>query len=401
MPKFQTPKDFIITLYQNKELITKLFENRNISLELSKVLATLDNRTEERLPYLIDNEVVNLSENMISLDAFLVQIIENFLGAETIIDIGKAQRLIDEIKDNKQYYLDEKRTTKKDEYLVSVKRSLRQAGKVIVQQIRLLQVNIKAVYETETDFKIKLAKLEKFGKQWLIIYQLYEELNKILKDDIFFKNAIDSELQNIVIVVRSNLNIITDNLVVIQSTIVDYLNKARKQNAKTVHFQKIKALRDSANLKAKSTIIEVLTKENSLFFINNIDVKSKIPLDFLETDEGYQIILKADKKQKSKQLLKSKLADAIDPNFFKNQPLDEPIINLEDLKETYTLQGGDLFKFIQNHDFKYRVTYDKRISLFCKMISFYHNDLNISTDMKTDNNDVSYAVVNPKRMNNE
>jgi hypothetical protein len=396
MPKFQTTKDFITTIYQNRELLSKLFDNRNISLELDKVMTALDSKTEEQLPYLIENEVINLSSNVISLDELLAEVFESFLGAETIIDIGKAQRLIDEIKENKQYYLDEKRTTKKEDYLIAVKRALRQAGKVIVQQIRLLQVNIEQVYKTETEFKIKLGKLEKFGKQWDVIRGLYQELNKILKDDIFFKNTIDNELQDIVIVVRRNLEIITDNLVVIQSNIVNYLTKARKQNEKSEHFQKVKALRDSANLKAKSNVLEVLERESSLFFVGNIDVVSKISLDFLETDEGYQVILKAHEKRKTKYLLKTKLAGAIDPIFFENQSLKEPIINIRDLKNTYTSQGGDLFKFIQNHDFGYAVAYDKRISLFCKIISFYHQELTISNELETDENSVSYAIVHLK-----
>lgn len=393
MPKFQTLKDFINTIYRDKELLSQLFDKRSISLRLDEVLNAFDDRTEERLPKLIDNEMITISGNTISIDDLLADFFANFLGAETVIDIGKAKRVVDEIKDNQQYFLNEKRAYKKEDYLRAIKQALRKAGKVIVQQIRLLQINIEQVYKTEKNLKNKLSKLEKFEQQLDIIRGLHGELNRILKDDIFFKNAVDNELQDIVIDVRIKLEVITDNLVNIQANIVRYLAKARQQNVGYEHLQRVKALKDSADLRAKSNIDAVLANEYSLFLNGKIDVQSKVSLHFLQTDDGYKVILNADKKRKSKHIIKAKLAPSIDQSFFDNQSLDRPIISIQNLKNAYDFQGGDLFTFVQNYNFGHPVSYDKRLTLFCKMISLYHREFVISDEMQVDNNQVSYAKI--------
>lgn len=395
MFKFETVIEFISTLDKNKKLLSQLFDKRNISLRLGDVLDTVE---EEQLRKLINSDLVSIddSDNFISLDESLIEFFEAFLNVQTTIDVGKASGIIDNIKENIQYYLDEKRKYKQKEYLQAIKKELKKANKVLIQQIRLLHINIEQVYKTETNLKIKLAKLKKFRTQRGIIQKTHTELDRILKGDIFFRKVIDAELQIIVINLRQALVITTQNLLNIQHNVIDYLNKAKQQNASYEKLQLVKSLRDKADLRAKSNFETILENENVLFFTDNISIRTRLSLPFLQIDEGQKVILKADKHRKHKRKMILKLAQPIDNHFFEDTEALEHYINIKQLKNTYEAQGGDLFTFIQSHDFGHPVAYRNRINLFCKMISLFDNDFIISDEMSQDDNGISYAKVQLK-----
>jgi hypothetical protein len=58
-------------------------------------------------------------------------------------------------------------------------------------------------------------------------------------------------------------------------------------------------------------------------------------------------------------------------------------------------RGGDLFDFINNYNFEKELSFEEKVTLFCKLASQFRDDFSISdTYSKIEN--IEYALITPK-----
>ena len=396
MLKFHSLEQFITVLHQNRKLLSNLFEKRNITLRLEDVEQSLEDNTE-LLEKLIDSNMVALEVGIISLKEGLSDFFEMFLDVRTEINTGVVQDILENIKDNKGYYLAEESSKGRTRYLELVKKYLKKAGVLIIQQVAALREQLDLTYKTEKNLKIKLSKLEKLRAKREVIQTLVDELRRLLSDDVFFKNATDERLSLIINNLKSALRETGKNLLKIQENIILYIVKSQQQSKNFEKLQRLKYLRDQHEIKAKTNIVEILSQEHSLFFDGKIILKTKVSLGFLETDEGNDVIIKANKKRTNKTKIKTKLAQTIPDELLNPSAIHtKPLIDLEALKNTYLIQGGDLFKFIQQYDFGHTVNYNERLTLFCKMVSLFDKLFEISGRTARNDKGTEYAEITLK-----
>lgn len=397
MFKFQTIKDFINALNRNKKPLTELFNKRSISLRYDDFVNSLAEQEILELDKLIDGNLINVEAGIVSLEEELSDFFEKFLDVRTTINTGMVQDIINGIRQNEAYYLEENVLQKKERYLKDVKKGLKKIERVLMSQIRVLWENMEQVYKTETNLKIKLSKLQNFREQRDTIEQLVFQLDEIINTGTLFNSLIDSELKAIVLKVRQALADTKKNLLGVQENIIKYLAKIQEQSAAYEKLQRIKYLKDQYDLRAKSNIDEILGNENALFFVGRIGIKTRLSLSHLQTDEGYNVIQKAHQKQKKRHQTPLKLAKPIPQDFFELKETEQEIfIDIEKLKNIYVAQGGDLFDFVQRFEFEQPITEAKRLTLFCKLISMYSDILEISDTMQSTNQGIEYASVSLK-----
>jgi hypothetical protein len=396
MFKFQTIKDFINTLNRNKKPLTELFDKRNISLRYDDFVNSLEESEVVDLEKLIDGNMVNVEAGVVSLEEELVDFFEKFLDVRTTINTGMVQDIINGIRQNEAYYLEETVFQKKERYLKDVKKGLKKIERVLMTQVRVLWEKMEQVYKTETNLKIKLSKLQDFREKRDTIEQLAFQLEEVLSTGTLFNTLINTELQSIILKVRQALMDTKKNLLGIQANIIRYLAKVQEQSSAYEKLQRIKYLKDQHDLPIKSNIYDVLSKENALFFAGKINIKTLLSISHLQTDEGNDTIQKANRKRNNNTSVQLKLAKPIPQNFFENREAQTIFIDIEQLKNIYVAQGGDLFAFVQRFEFEQPVSDEKRLTLFCKLISMYGDLLEIEETMQTTKDGTQYAIVSLK-----
>lgn len=394
MLTFNSIKELIKTLDWSKDLLTEMFEKRNsFSYKYEMALEFLE---EDRIEKLIEKEVIRRNGTFLEIDEKYLQFFELVLEVNEQVSTAFIHENIQHVKESINYYLKENGSDKQYSYLKIIKSSLQKIGRITHRSIIDLNRNIENTFKTEPTYKVKIAKLENFDIKRKDIEFLIQQTEKLITEEelTFFKSALDEELKRITNSLRLKLNEGRHNLIETQKQIINYLNQIKQQSEFIEKIRQIKYLRDQFELKAKTNFLEVLTNNNSVIFEPKSSYPLKLSIDYLQTDEAYQSILKISKKFTNghKNIA---LAEAIEDSYLVTETEEEIFINLEEVKNGFMASGNNLYDFVQSYRFPKDVSFEERLTFFCQMISQYENEFNIA-DTYNKKNEIEFVMVYPK-----
>lgn len=394
MLTFNSIKELIKTLDWSKDLLTEMFEKRNsFSYKYEMALEFLE---EDRIEKLIEKEVIRRNGTFLEIDEKYLQFFELVLEVNEQVSTAFIHENIQHVKESINYYLKENGSDKQYSYLKIIKSSLQKIGRITHRSIIDLNRNIENTFKTEPTYKVKIAKLENFDIKRKDIEFLIQQTEKLITEEelTFFKSALDEELKRITNSLRLKLNEGRHNLIETQKQIINYLNQIKLQSEFIEKIRQIKYLRDQFELKAKTNFLEVLTNNNSVIFEPKSSYPLKLSIDYLQTDEAYQSILKISKKF-SNGKKNIALAEAIEDSYLVTETEEEIFMNLEEVKNGFMASGNNLYDFVQSYRFPKDVSFEERLTFFCQMISLYENEFNI-VDTYNKKNEIEFVMVYPK-----
>lgn len=396
MFSFYSIKELINALNREKDLLSELFEKRRISLKTEDALYLVDFK-DDRLEFLKERGVIRLNGPYIEIGDEFLQFFELILEVNEEINTSSIHEHIKEIKQNILYYLEEKNQSRKDFYLKSVKSDLRRIERITLRNIVDLNRNIEHTFKTEPTYKIKISKLENYDQKRKDINILLEQTSRLLTEDeqTFFKTALDEELKQITLLLRIRINEAQHNLIEIQRQIIEYLNQIKYQSKVTEKLRQIKYLKDQMELKTRTNFMEILAQTRGVIFEPNPAYPLKLSLEYLQTDEAYQAILKMSERiQASAGASVLPLAERIAEDYLQTETEKEIFINTDELKSSFSASGNNLFSFIMNYPFIREVPFQERVTIYCRMVSLYESELNV-TETYNKHQEIEYAMVYP------
>lgn len=394
MLTFNSIKELIKSLDWSKDLLSEMFEKRNsFSYKYEMALEILE---EDRIEKLIEKEVLRRNGAFLEIDEKYLQFFELVLEVNEQVSTAFIHENIQHVKESINYYLKESGSDKQYSYLKVIKSSLQKIGRITHRSIIDLNRNIENTFKTEPTYKVKIAKLENFDIKRKDIEFLIQQTEKLVTEEelTFFKAALDEELRRITNSLRIKLNEGRHNLIETQKQIINYLNQIKHQSEFIEKIRQIKYLRDQFELKSKTNFLEVLSNNNSVIFEPKSSYPLKLSIDYLQTDEAYQSILKISKKFTNghKNIA---LAEAIEDSYLITETEEEIFINLEEVKNGFMASGNNLYDFVQSYRFPKDVSFEERLTFFCQMISQYENEFNIA-DTYNKKNEIEFVMVYPK-----
>lgn len=394
MLTFNSIKELIKSLDWSKDLLSEMFEKRNsFSYKYEMALEILE---EDRIEKLIEKEVLRRNGAFLEIDEKYLQFFELVLEVNEQVSTAFIHENIQHVKESINYYLKENSSDKQYSYLKMIKSSLQKIGRITHRSIIDLNRNIENTFKTEPTYKVKIAKLENFDIKRKDIEFLIQQTEKLVTEEelTFFKTALDEELKRITNSLRIKLNEGRHNLIETQKQIINYLNQIKHQSEFIEKIRQIKYLRDQFELKSKTNFLEVLSSNNSVIFEPKSSYPLKLSIDYLQTDEAYQSILKISKKFTNghKNIV---LAEAIEDSYLVTETEEENFINLEEVKNGFMASGNNLYDFVQSYRFPKDVSFEERLTFFCQMISQYENEFNIA-DTYNKKNEIEFVMVYPK-----
>lgn len=385
-------EQFINDLYNNKKLINYLFENRKINISIDNI-SDLSFFLSEKLNYLIENSILSQNADNISLDVNLLQFFEKTLNISDQINTAYISEIVKNLGDNILYYIQDTTEKGKLEYLFKIKRDLKGIARNINKEIITLKRNIDNVYKTEQNFKIKKKKLEDYKQKRDDIIELKINIEKLIDNKrVILESIGDMELNSIIFTVHKTLEESFTYLIEIQQELIEYINKSQIYGEIFRKVQKLKYLKDHQEIKYKTDITKVISKEYGLNLQPRKIFYTKISESFLQSDQGFEIIKKLAKKNKTKNKVLLPSKEIISDDYFDQVEEIEEIIDLNTIKKSFDNSNQDLFKFILNFDFLNSFTFEEKINIFCKIIAEFENELIIKEDL-SNYNEINYALV--------
>lgn len=379
-----------------------LFGNKD-SVHKSEILARED-MTDDKLDKLALYEIIHENNNIVGLDDRIITFIEEFLeiGEVTTSFINDN---IQALNENLKYY----RIDNNPRFLRNIKRSLKKINSTTSREVMKLHKNIDDTYKNQDNYIIKLQELDKYKRKRDDIINLIKESEQIVSDaQGFFNTVVDAELSSIVLDLRYVLVRNRDYLNEIQSQIIDYINKIQYQSAIYKKIQRLKELKDYEELKYKTNFVDVVASTKALMFQRRNPLKSRIALDFLHTDQGYNIVKKVAARLHLLRNTHRKPAGKMAEGFDIHNHEESASLNIAGLVEKFMHADQDLFQFVIQYKFPEKVgelSLEKRISLYVGITIDYDNKLIISgktgkmdfVNEKKQKLKLGYAIIKPNK----
>ncbi|MGE0569226.1 MAG: hypothetical protein AB7O73_14905 [Bacteroidia bacterium] len=365
--------DILSQLYHNRGVVEFLFANRD-NITVNELLSR-DDITPEQYQKLKSLELVYEYENIVSLNDAVVAMFEDFMEIGEVTP-GFINDYINELNRHILFY----KEARELRFLRNIKKYLKRINATLTREIIKLQKNVDDTYKNESNYRIKLQKLEAYREKRDTIIDFIDKTNEVIEETRnLFALTNDTELYGIVQNLKAGLIENLDFLIEIQTDITDFINKIQFQLDVYKKAQKLKEVKDHSKLYFKTNFREVVANINTLKHNGIKSPKTKIAVDFLYTDEGHIICQKVAEKYKLTRLMVRGMADKMAKNF-KEKGLEKQIkLDTEKLVSRFINQNKlNLFEFLIQYKFPKslgEIKLDDRLSLFVEISMEYQNKL--------------------------
>ena len=392
MPRFDKIEELISELNRNRKLLSALFDKRMHHIQEEIVLPLVDDDSE-KLERLASYGLLFRNKSLISLDTRLQDFFEEFLEVDEAVHVLYIQEHLDHIKRDQSYYLKESNASKRDQYIIKIKKNLRSIIRITLLNVKTLRNNMDETYKTETNVDIKKEKLGNIRTQRDALEGVIKAVERLLADDLFFKSAADDELLMIVHQLRMALNDSCHNLIAIQQQIIEYINHIEKRVEVVEKVLKLKMLYDKHYLKERSNFYDLAGDNFDLPLKRPDSMRTRLSIAEVINDEAmHDLVFKVREKLKNRQFLEQNISGKIADEAFAEKQSEEQVINLKKLKDIFLGKNQDLFSFVAHHQFSKEVSTAQRVETYCRMASLYASEFHF-TDKYQHQNGLEYALI--------
>lgn len=380
-----------------EKLLSEMFVKRkSLAYHYDYALEMVDYK-EEKIQFLTDHSVIYKNGDYLELDTQYLEFFENVLGVNEEINTSYINENIRSVRENIDYFLNEKNEIRKYNYLRFIKNTFKKIALSTLRNVVDLRRNIDTTFKNEPNYKNKKAKLENLDRKRLDILDLIHQTESLIstEEKTFFKAALDEELNLIIIQLKRTLIECSHNLIETEKQIIEFLNQIKYHSGIIEKLRKIKYLKDQFIIEAGTDIKEVLSQRNLVVFEKQPTYPVKLSPDFLASDEAFDSIKRISSRIRTKAKIKVPVAENISRDQLDTQIQEEILINLEEVKNNFMATGNNLFNFLMNYDFLKEVSFAERVTLYCQLISQYEEIFEITSTYETFQ-DIEYTLVYPK-----
>ncbi|HOZ86429.1 MAG TPA: hypothetical protein PL029_01665 [Bacteroidia bacterium] len=365
--------DILSQLYQHRGVVEFLFANRE-NITVNELLARED-ISQEQYQKLKSLDLVYEYENIVSLNDAVVAMFEDFMEIGEVTP-GFINDYINELNRHIRFYQE----AREMRFLRSIKKYLKRINSTLTREIIKLQKNVDDTYKNESNYRIKLQKLEDYREKRDTIIDFIKKTSDVVEETrSLFSLTNDSELYGIVNALKASLIENLDYLIEIQTDITDFINKIQFQLDVYKKAQRLKEIKDHGSLYFKSNFREIVSGINTIRHNGIKTPKTKIAVDFLFTDDGHVLCKRIAEKYKLTRLMVRGIAGKMAGDF-KDKGLEQQIkLDTEKLVERFLVQTkANLFEYLMDYKFPKAigtVTFEDRLSLFVEIAMEYQNTL--------------------------
>ncbi len=386
--------DILSQLYHHRGVVEFLFANRD-NITVNELLARED-LSQEQFQKLKSLDLVYEYESIVSLNDAVVAMFEDFMEIGEVTP-GFINDYLNELNRHIRFYQE----AREMRFLRSIKKYLKRINAALTREIIKLQKNVDDTYKNESNYRIKLQKLEDYREKRDTIIEFIKKTGDVVEETrSLFSLTNDTELYGIVNSLKASLIENLDYLIEIQTDITDFINKIQFQLDVYKKAQRLKEIKDHGSLYFKSNFREIVSNINTLRHNGHKTPKTKIAIDFLFTDDGHVLCKRIAEKYKLTRLMVRGLADKMAGNF-KDKGLEQQIkLDTEKLVERFLVQNKlNLFEYLMDYKFPKAigtVSFEDRLSLFVEIAMEYQNSLDFKYRLQY--YDYEDAAKNKKRL---
>ncbi len=381
-------------LYNDRKMFESLFEKRNRLVGVHEVANELG---DDKLEYLVNAEVLSVTDENVELDERVLSFFEEFLETNEDVEIGDVDELLINLKYNIELYQNEKENEhSRDRYLGKIRRILKKIPNMILKNLSLLQLHIGLTYKTQSSHKNKVLELTHYKSKLEKLMNIESKVQQaLLREEHFFNTVSSHETVLLSLRLKVRLRELRVSLIELQKQVIEYINKTLHKQHFFEHIIKLKELKNTLEIKEKSNVLSLFETETTPLFM----LKPERFSTFLDTEEVYdfgfeemvhklQHIIPVQKASTSK-------AEALDESFFEQEDEAQFMIDTDALHEEFMDSKTDLLSFINERTFDVEQSLEEKIKLYCQLALMYESDYEFS-DQRAKIQEYEYLLITPK-----
>jgi len=361
----QVQRDSFFRIFQSdlRGALQRFFENRRGRITPEITSDFVDPATLERLVAL---ELVEFDGDAgeYRLDDRVERFLDEMLGAVEVAQADWLIGLLEEIRRSIEGYQKLSDSAKGEALLRRVCRLLRTCKSRIQRHLEEVKAAVDYDYRAGSDYEVKLMKLEWHLDRAKSYGNGIAELNNLLRHDTFFQVHQEIELISLRRQVIHRCSQVGDALIDVYQRIEDYLNRVMRDYARARKLLRLCGLIERHEHLTATNLSEVATTGKGPWFH---EFRLRTLLDPALIDNRPELLQRA--------LDRAGIGDASGKTRrveINHEPLDDipPVIDWQNVYETFTKQREDLFVFLARVRVEGRpLTEEQRIDGYCAIIT--------------------------------
>ena len=242
----------------------------------------------------------------------------------------------------------------------------------MIQNLLKLRIHIDRVYKSIDNFSLKIKELEYYKaklKESSLTIQSFEKFLFIYEAKL--SDLYNSDLNEILKDLKTNFQNLNTSLIPLTFDVIEYINKAQKQNIFIEKIAKLKELKDSLQIKEQTNIIKLIENFDLIDSMNII--RTRLDSEILNSEDFKNLVEKISINSK----IKSKKADVIE---FDMNSVEYDFVDIYSLHLQFKSSRIDLINFLLQNSKTKDKTLDEISEIYCRMILLYEDIYNITED---------------------
>ena len=165
MSRFNSIKELLNTLSRGNKLIAEMFGKRKSPSYRYDYAVELMEGNEDVIRLLLNKNIIVQNGSYLELDDQFLNFFEDILEVNEEINTSYINENIQQVREYATYYLQSNTESERFRYLRNVKSVLQKIGRSTLRNIVDLNRNIDNAFKTESNYKIKLTKLENYKRK--------------------------------------------------------------------------------------------------------------------------------------------------------------------------------------------------------------------------------------------
>lgn len=386
-------KRLLRMLSLESSLLEMLFIKRDSVVTLSQLQELAREGSVERL---VESGLLVSDGSTVGLDEDIRTFFEAILDSSDEIEIGNIGELIDEIGSKITLFRNVSSSDLQQRYIRRIERVLKKIPMMISKSLIKLHQHIHLTYKSAEAYDAKRMELQYYKEKLELLTTIDTRLERTLTLEAgFFKNSVPQSTSTLYYELKAHMTQMRISLVDLQRQVVDYINKISPDVGFFKHITRLKALKNTYEIKEYTNIIEQVQKAPTalallpkIAFSTQLEKEYAYSVDFSDFVERWF-------QRRDKALPEKAPADAIDEAYFDEDEVEEYMVDTQRLHEEFSVSKEDLFTFVIRKDFGFEQDLDARLSTYCDMAGLYAKAY-VLTDETGKHGDYDYLIIYPK-----
>ena len=389
-------KEGFFRIFQSdlRPVLQRFFENRRTRVPLEMAGEWADQGTLNRLVALELIEV-DVAVGEYRLDDRVERFLDEMLGASEVAQADWLVGLLEEIRRNIDGYQKLLDPHKGTALLRRICRLLHTCKSRSQRHLEEIKAAVDYDYRAGSDYEVKLLRLGWHLERTRSYGNAVDELNTLLRHDTFFQVHQEMEVVSLRRQVIQRCAQVGDALIDVYQSIEDYLNRVQRDYARTRKLIRLCGLIDRHEHLNATNIADVTAKATGPWFH---EFRIRTSLDPQIIDTRPELLLRVLAREGMGPAASKPKKISTDQGEADDIP---PVIDWQDVYETFSRQKDDLFVFLGKVRVEGRpLTEEERIDGYCAILT--NEDWSVawedhSFEMATDGT-WEYAVVPPPEL---